>query len=242
MRLPIFALAALALGFTSLSAHGADLPPAPILDDDDEAIGSGWYLRGDVGLLDPTISRRSRDIGADSLSALVNGRLDRTGVIGAGIGYQFSPWFRADVTVDHRFEATFRGTRFSTSTAYALDRAEFDATTFLINGYVDLPLWHGITPYLGVGTGLAQTRFGGRTLDVVGPSLDVPIVPSREETLLAWAVMGGIAFELTTNLKIDLGYRYSRLDGGGFDRWNAPIRPRHVSAHEFRVGARYMLD
>jgi opacity protein-like surface antigen len=243
LRLPILALAVLAFGLTSVASHAADLPPAPVLDDEDDALGSGWYLRGDVGSLDPMISRHSRDRGSDGLSAIVNGKLDRAFAAGAGLGYQFSPWFRADFTADHWFEAAFKGTRLASNGAYAVDRGDFDLTSFLVNGYVDLPLWSGITPYLGAGIGLAQIRFGNLTRDVVGTSgsNDTLTVSSHGETLLAWALMGGVGFDLTTNLKIDLGYRYSRL-GGGSDSWNAPVRPRHLSAHEFRIGARYMFD
>jgi opacity protein-like surface antigen len=64
---------------------------------------------------------------------------------------------------------------------------------------------------------------------------------SQRDTLLAWALMGGVAFDMTSNLKIDLGYRYSRLDGSDFDG-EATFRPREVNAHEFRIGARYLFD
>jgi opacity protein-like surface antigen len=53
--------------------------------------------------------------------------------------------------------------------------------------------------------------------------------------------MGGIALDLTHHLKVDLGYRYSRL-GGEFASRNAPARPPRAGAHEFRIGARYLLD
>ena len=243
MRLPIFALAALAFGSPGLAAHAADLPPAPILEDDEE-LGSGWYLRGDAGGLDTMVSRRSRDRGDVGLSSLVNGRLDGAAIVGAGLGYQFSPWFRADLTIDHRFEASFSGTRLAAGGAYATDRADADATTFWLNGYVDLPLWNGITPYLGAGIGVSRAGFHRYERQIsdangVSPAL---VLPSQDETLLAWALMGGVAFDLSAKFKLDLAYRYSRLDGGVFDGRNTPVRPRQIGAHEFRIGARYMLD
>ncbi len=73
-------------------------------------------------------------------------------------------------------------------------------------------------------------------------SLPRLVLPSQHETLLAWALMGGVAFDLSANFKLDLGYRYSHLDGGGFEVGNMPIRPRRIGAHEFRIGARYLLD
>jgi opacity protein-like surface antigen len=243
LRLPIFALAVLALGLP-LTARAVDLPPAPVLDDDEETLGSGWYLRGDVGGLDQMVSRRSRDRGLNGLSSLVNGKLDRAATVGAGIGYQISPWFRTDVTIDHRFEAAFRGARMGRDGTYALDRANFDATTFLVNAYVDLPFWNGITPYFGAGIGASRAHFDRYESSVVAPSgaIDLLAFSAHSETLLAWALMGGVAFDLTAQFKIDLGYRYSRLDGDDFDRSTAPVRPRNIGAHEFRLGARYMFE
>jgi opacity protein-like surface antigen len=217
------------------TAYAVDLPPAPILDDEDETLGSGWYLRGDTGGVDASISRRSRDT---NLSSFVNGKLDQAFMVGIGLGYQFSPWFRADVTVDHRFAASLRGTDLGTGGAYALDRANVDATAVFLNGYVDLPLWIGITPYVGAGIGLSQLRVESHELVGISGAMRLP---SQTDTLLAWALMGGVAFDITGNLKVDLGYRYSRLDGGGFDR-NAAFRPRQVNAHEFRIGARYLFE
>ena len=123
MRLPTLALAALAFccpGF----ALAVDLPPAPVLDDEEEALGSGWYLRGDAGGADPSISRHSRDLGSVGFSSLFNGRLERGVTASVGLGYQASPWFRAEVAVDHRFAASFRGARFASNGTNALDRGD----------------------------------------------------------------------------------------------------------------------
>jgi opacity protein-like surface antigen len=245
LRLLTIVLASLAFGLAVLPAHAVDLPPAPILDEADEAAESGWYLRGDVGAVDQLVTRGGRDFGSAFTPPLVRTRFERDVVIGGGIGYQFSPWFRADVTVDRRFDARIKGTRFASETSHALDRADFDATTLFLNGYVDLALWDGITPYIGAGIGMSRNRLDGAERNLYGPEVSTVLtLPSRSETALAWTLMGGVAFDLGTNLKLDLGYRYTHLGHArtGSDGAEPLIRARNISAHEFRIGARYVFD
>ncbi|MBF9234833.1 outer membrane protein [Microvirga alba] len=245
MRLTTIALASLAFGMVGLDARAADLPPAPVLDDSDEAFDAGWYLRGDIGAIDHLVARHGRDFGAGNVPPLVGTRFSRDVVFSGGVGYRFTPWLRADVTIDHRFEAAFRGTRFASASNHAGDRADVEATTFLANGYVDLDLWGGITPYLGAGIGVSRNRFdsGERLVTMAGASVVAPL-PSRTHNVFAWALMAGVAFDITGNLTLDLGYRYTRLGnaGTGFDGADITPRARDIAAHEFRVGARYQFD
>ena len=80
-------------------ARAAQLPPAPILEED-AAATRGWYLRADASLAglrfrpgsNPTDRRpRSSQPGLE-----------------ASLGYRLSPILRADVTIGHRFGGTFR--------------------------------------------------------------------------------------------------------------------------------------
>lgn len=245
MRLTTIALAGLALSLTSPLARAADLPPAPILDETDEPVGSGWYLRGDIGAIDRLASRGGRDFGSADLPPLVKARFNEGVAAGGGIGYQFAPWLRTDVTIDHRFNASFKGARFTSGATYALDRSDYEATTFLVNAYVDLGFWSGITPYIGAGIGGSRNRFASAERKRFASGVaDTLGLPSRTDNALAWALMGGVAFDLGTNLKLDLGYRYTHLGNArtGTAGTEALVRAKDVSAHEFRIGARYMLD
>jgi opacity protein-like surface antigen len=244
LRQLTIALAGLAFSLTALPAHAVDLPPAPILDADDASDG-GFYLRGDIGVIDQLVTRGGRDLGLVSSLPLVRSRFDRDVAIGGGLGYQLSPWFRSDLTVDHRFEAAFRGTRLAPAPFQVLDRADFEATTLLVNAYVDLPLWNRVTPYLGAGVGASYNRLSDAERQV---SSDLASggarLPSRTQTGFAWALMGGVAFDLGVGFKIDLGYRYAHLGSAGTQvvGLEEPIRAKDIDAHEFRIGARYMFD
>ncbi|NIX77896.1 porin family protein [Microvirga sp. c23x22] len=236
-------MVALALGATGLPALAADLPPAPVLEESgDEA---SWYLRGDIGVVDKIVARRGRDFGSDEVPPLIKSRFARDLVISGGVGYRFAPWLRADVTVDHHFEAAFRGARFSSSANYAQDRTDFEATTFLANGYVDLAFWESITPYLGAGIGVSSNRFdSGNRLAVISDAAQLVPLRSRTQNAFAWTLMAGIAFDITSNLTLDLGYRYTHLGNTrtGFEGADIPLRANAVAAHELRIGARYRFD
>lgn len=242
MRQTFLALAAVALTLAGRMAHAADLPPAPVLDDADEPSGSGWYLRGDIGADEPAL-RHGRDLGTVATPPLAKARFDRDTSVSAGIGYQVAPWLRSDVTIDRRFGGAYKGSRFGAS-SLAFDRADLEATTVLLNAYIDLPLWSGVTPYLGGGIGISRNRFDDAER-IVGSGGSPVVLPSRTETALAWALTGGVAFDLTDRLKLDLAYRYSHLGWArtGFaDIGEPPIRARSIGTHELRIGARYMFD
>jgi opacity protein-like surface antigen len=245
LRSITIALASLFLSLVALPAHAVDLPPAPVLDDKDDPADSGWYLRGDIGVIDWLVTRGGREFGPVSTLPLVRTRFDRDVALGGGVGFQLFPWVRGDVTVDHRFEAAFKGTRLAPAPLQVLDRAEFEATTLLVNGYVDLPLWSGVTPYVGAGIGASYNRLSDAerefSSDIISGTV---LLPSRTDTTLAWALMGGVALDIGTNFKIDLGYRYSHL--GSARTHSAGLEPAirvdDIDAHEFRIGARYMFN
>src|SRR5919206_3370371 len=141
-------VSAMILGLASAgSGQAADLlPPAPMLDRADEIveIGTGWYLRGDVGYVDYA---KPKDLGFGlATSRPLDGvRLEEAVSAGGGIGYAFTNWLRADATVDHRFGAEFSGTRpiVTYANGYVREQADLESTSFLLNGYVDFGSWAG---------------------------------------------------------------------------------------------------
>jgi len=231
-------------------ARAADLlPPAPMLDRPDEVveIGTGWYLRGDVGYVNYT-TPKDLGFGLPTSRPLDAEQLDKAFSVGAGIGYAFTSWLRADVTVDYRPGTEFSGTRpiGTYANGYVRDQADLESASALLNGYVDLGSWAGITPYLGAGIGVAGNRFTNisREAYVIGvPAGSAGLQPHTTYNL-AWALMAGGAVNLGSGFQLDLGYRYIHL-GDARTKIDGPgdgIRTDEIQAHEFRVGARYMID
>jgi len=231
-------------------SHAADLlPPAPALDRADEIveIGTGWYLRGDVGYVNYT---KPKDLGFGLAASqpLDGERLEQAVSIGAGVGYAFTNGLRADVTVDHRFGAQISGTRpiGTYANGYVRDQADFESTSALLNGYVDFGTFAGITPYVGAGIGVAGNRLTNisREAYVAGLPAGSAVLQPHTTYNLAWALMAGTAVNLGSGFALDLGYRYIHL-GDARTKIDGPgdgISTDAIRAHEFRVGARYMID
>ena len=215
-------------------------------------LGTGWYLRGDVGYVDYVKPKDGRDsiINADFDKT----KLDDTWSAGAGFGYKFLNWFRADVTVDHRFPSNFEGK--TSLTGYASDSrrdwGKLDSTTGLVNAYLDLGSWSNVTPYVGAGVGVAmnhlqdyRTRVTCLTI-ACGPLGDRPLVQvhPRRTYELAWALMGGVAVDVGGGFQVDVGYRYVNLGEASvrFDGADTSTRSKDLDAHEVRLGLRYMID
>lgn len=161
-----------------------------------------------------------------------------TGAFGDfGVGYQVSSLFRVDVTGEYRGgmglsalgQLTDRGT---TSTPFGTLPVRNTATTsfsgqlssaiFLANAYVDLGNYKGLTPFVGAGVGTARNFTSGMkesgTFSVRianAAPLSAPfrgVLGNGGQTSLAWALMGGVAYDITPGLKLEVGYRY--LDFG----------------------------
>jgi opacity protein-like surface antigen len=229
---------ALAAGlFGHGEARAADLgiarpPMPPVL----EEYGSGWYLRGDIGWTGYTGVSADYVIDGVPYSDFTSTKLEDSWFAGAGMGYRFG-WFRADITADYRFQSQFTG-----ATVGNVYTGEETNWSVLVNGYVDLGTWSGITPYIGGGLGGAyhgtsKWRDGWDNAFADGSNWD-----------FAWAVMAGFAVQVSPHALIDIGYRYVDLgkpeSGLGLDDWTATSKVRldNVTAHELRAGVRYMID
>lgn len=262
--------AAVAVG-ANAGAHAADLlpPPPPIIEAPPPPEPGGWYLRGDVGVgaLQATDWRSSLE--PNSFGLLPNGpvwpvfaSLGDTAFAGAGFGYQLNNWFRADVTGEYRIMSNYRaGMAYVDMTrpagwigpfpgTFGADAysAQLGSAVFMANGYVDLGTWYGVTPFVGAGVGLAAHNLNGLVDTAVGVP-GIGFASDKHQTNFAWAVMGGLGFNVTPNLKLEVGYRY--LDMGRItsnpilcSAAAACFRERHafnVASHDVRVGFRYLL-
>ena len=174
----MYLVASATIALIAPTANAADIgvpaQPAPPQFVQDNNYASGWYVRGDAGYswLD--------------MDGLGNGG---AAIAGGGVGYQMHQYFRTDVRVDHAFKH---------------DGGPFDVsgTTVLWNGYVDVPLSMGFTPYAGLGVGYGWVQYSGAAS------------PANDDGF-AWAATGGAAFELAPNIILDVGYRYRDINVAG---------------------------
>ncbi|QND54989.1 porin family protein (plasmid) [Phyllobacterium sp. 628] len=201
----------------------ADLDPTPYTREVPEYAplpsASGWYLRGDVAYnFKSTVDAH---VDYPSGTSPSNYDMKRSFSPFIGVGYQFNEYLRGDLTVGYNQRDT---TYFETTT---------DIWEAMANAYVDLGNYHGLTPYVGGGIGLANVNY-----DFQGPVY--PGLTSGSTNRFEWALMAGVAVDLTPNLKLDLGYRYADIAGKDLYRnGDVTVRDDGIKTHQLRAGIRF---
>ncbi len=249
----------------------ADLPPA--FDEVPEfvpvEIGSGWYLRGDVGYAFTSASGpftfRAFDAGAYTGGTFATGAYDGDVSFAVGFGYRFTDMLRADLTVEN-FNLRFNGTRAfavpcpgenAGTTCTAADSTTLGAWSIMANGYLDLGTFARFTPYVGAGLGVTYANSGAGTTNYtcVGGACAGGTASLAHASIDSWrftyAAMAGFAYDINKNLKLDLGYMFRHVGGGnmfGFNTVSAAAGATGAEAtdsgfnqHQIKVGLRYEL-
>jgi opacity protein-like surface antigen len=237
---------------TSSAAAAADLSrvfvsSSPMMRDNRES-ARGWYLRGTVGYVD--YKRPEADFAARPFTSDLNREsLNNTAVVGAGLGYRFNTNVRADVTLDHTFDARFKGVVAAPSLAAASlsDKGLFQSSTFMVNGYLDFRSSMGLTPYVGAGIGVAHNVLSHHVLTTYFPATESETsehFAGGDNFSLAWALMAGVGYQLSSSFTLDLGYRYVSLGDvktRSYDNGTG-VDVESIGAHEVRLGVRYSFN
>jgi opacity protein-like surface antigen len=58
----------------------------------------------------------------------------------------------------------------------------------------------------------------------------------------AFALMAGISYDISTNLKLDLGYRYVNFGSMSFKSLSGSLFDKGLTSQEVRLGLRYLVD
>jgi opacity protein-like surface antigen len=142
-------------------------------------VGSGWYLRGDVGYaVNHRYDESSNNPGFSSSRTLFDADI--------GMGYHFNDYLRADLNLgilpSNKFgdsiDTTCAGSTTTTivnnTTGTITSQTTVPGTTqpckgssnalnkaysLMANGYVDLGTYVGITPYVGAGAGVVYSKY-----------------------------------------------------------------------------------
>ena len=216
---------------------------------------SGWYVRGDfsyrlVGTPGGSVS---------SASSFVSSYDDALGY-GAGVGYQFNQWLRADVTGEYRSKAHFHGQIVDRAGGITLPD-DFNASKsewlFLANAYVDLGTWWCVTPFVGAGIGASRNTIHnfmdfGATMSGTGgtPIISTTYFEDASKWNFAWALYAGLAYQVTPAFTIEFAYRYVDLGKAttgrprAFDGTVIPTSPfvfNGLTSNDFMLGLRWRL-
>jgi opacity protein-like surface antigen len=206
-------------------------------------------------------------IDIDGTYDLFNTKIDGNWSAGGGIGYYISKNWRADFTLEQRFNTdvtgSYQATGFNADMKFGMK-----STLGLFNVYYDFDTRSRFTPYVGAGLGWVDHKTStGSIIDSCGC---MSTIESGSNTSAAAALMAGVAVNLTgrgpaagtsdgygggevaRNLYLDLGYRFLYLGEAKTGAINAVLAPAaapvlvandptvsEIHAHEFRVGLRY---
>jgi opacity protein-like surface antigen len=248
-------------GFAAASlgwARAADLPPAPSLPPQTAADAEfgGWYLRGDIGVgvnsNAPEFKTGPAYISPAATMTVDNTTLSPFGMVDVGAGYQFNDAFRADATLEYRGGARLQsgGAAYPwLAPAEAGDGFRADLSSFvgLVNGYVTPGAWYGFSPFIGAGVGFADNRLSGAAWRGVADQAGGRF-GGGSRTSFAWALMAGVDYDLTANLKLELSYRYlsyGTIATGGqacASCLGGPVESRNrLASNDFRLGLLYLI-
>jgi opacity protein-like surface antigen len=249
-----FVLAAGVWALASSVAFAADMPlleRAPVIEE-----FGGWYLRGDIGMTNQQLGRQyNPDMAtAPGFVFLDEGGFDSGMLYGLGVGYQFNSWLRTDFTGEYRGKTSFHsidrynlaGGGFGGTNDYTADKSEW---LFLANAYVDLGTWCHVTPFIGVGLGMAQVNISNyRDINVWAP--ESAFAADESQWNFAWALHAGLAYQVTPGFTVELAYRYVSLGdgksgdviaaGGANARYN-PTTFEDITSHDVKLGVRWLL-
>jgi opacity protein-like surface antigen len=252
----------LALG-ASATAQAADLPPPHMPMPAPVEFAGGWYLRGDVGVSHYD-GGKFKSLDSNDTARFSDQDFGSGGFAGAGIGYQFNNWFRADVTGEYRFSTGVRahdrdswiggGGRVSSTEGY---QGDYSAAVVMLNGYFDLGTWYGITPFVGAGVGWAENYLHGFETSTQNVYLDHAdwnngvsggTIRDAHKGNLAWALHAGLGYDVTPNLKLEIAYRYLNLGDaktGIVDCFCGITHPgykvKELESHDIKIGMRWMF-
>jgi opacity protein-like surface antigen len=254
----------------SLASAGfaGDLPPPPLPQAPMpvQVFGndSGFYLRGDVGVGVNTVGKHSLATSPSTFTPTgvtgYNDDLSASSFVGVGAGYAINNWFRVDGTLEYRGGGKLSSVDYYTpnagngfTTGKDFYSANVSSFVGLVNAYVDLGTWYCITPYIGAGVGFANNTISGFT-DI---GYSVPTPPGGTSGVyfgkgstnnFAFALMAGLGYDVTNNLKLDLGYRYLNMGkvttGSSVPQFGPPTykyTQKDLSSHDFRIGMRWVF-
>lgn len=246
------ALAIAAIALMPLSqALGADYDPPVYVDQAPDyvpvEVGSGWYLRGDVSYL-PQTSFEDQDF---SFTPASESETEDAYFASIGFGYHFNDYLRADLNLGYlpgnKFSFSYDDSATAAEPTVASGNLKNNALSGILNGYVDLGTYVGITPYVGAGIGIVRSKYdlsasyftdnGDDTDDVVQHS-------SKAKYSVAYTLNAGLAYQVSKNVQIDLGYQYFSAPDAEYitaaSLNSFPVQ-KGISNHQVKLGLRYDL-
>ena len=127
------------------------------------------------------------------------------------------------------------GYRFDSNLRDGFNSLDAEVSTFtgMVNAWWDIYDLGGWKPYIGGGVGFAH--------HTISASAPVGSTGKADDTTFAWQIGAGVGIDVTDNLTVDIGYRFTDL-GRPQGPGASPFYVDDFYSHEFRIGLRYDFD
>lgn len=201
-----------------------------------EPAPTGYYIRLDTGYA------FAQDMDANGRNGThTSSTMGVAPLVNVGIGYYLDDAVRLEGAISYRSDMDIGGTDGAGNTV----NGEADSFDAMVNIYYDIREAHdwlgndAVTPYVGAGVGLAAIRTGD--LATSGAATE----GGSTSYNVGYALMAGLAANITESMLFDVGYRFANL--GSFDqdgRFSDGTTARATDyedllSHEIRAGLRF---
>mgnify|MGYP001200701184 CR=1 FL=1 len=167
-----------------------------------------FYLSIGAGKAFPSDAESSYTVGSTVYD--ITEETDDPGILSIGFGKKFNNDFRVEFNLSKStvstdsFTVTSGGSGVTGSITPAL---EYDVTTYMIYGLKDFPNDSKFTPYGGIGIGFASLDADDQIATIAGTAYSFTF---EEESVLSYALKGGISYEIAENSSLftELGYQH----------------------------------
>ena len=192
----------------------------------------GFYAGVNAGLIVPSDVKMSSPAFSVDVSRKVGY------AIGGAAGYDFGTNVRAEAEISYKANDTSELKNGNNVTAY---NSTITALNFMANAYYDIHALHsfGVMPYAGGGVGV--TRLSNSNGVLAGSRDGVVLAGGTEsnDTVFAYQVGAGVAYDVSSKVTMDVGYRYFGTSDAKFNDNASGIVTMKYDSHNILAGLRY---
>lgn len=202
-----------------------------------------FYLAGRTGVSSEGFdnAKARGDTTGDATAYYDSHDSDLVAVGAVAVGYTFEMPLRAEI--EYAYRTTFQHDKRPTNNGSHNVNLDTQTQTLMLNGYYDFRNESFCTPFLGAGIGWARHATDA-TAYPVPPQTSFYESDRKSVNRFAWTLGGGLAFDLSEALILDVQYRYVDLGKG---KWQNHLiggndtghYQADLSAHEALLGLRY---
>jgi len=228
---------------------GYEVAPPPPSD-------RGIYIKGYIGQANPEVGNMWNEVYDGGNFSVQDHDIKSSTLYGIGVGWQARSWLRFDGTIEYRGDALFLGSDLSNAPGTNEYTADIKSWLGLANAYIDMGNWCGFTPYVGAGIGFATIsveglRDDGLSYGAYANSPSIAYGADKTKTNFAYAFYAGASFDVTSQVTLDLTYRWANLGSAAsgpvtaYDTDVAAYSGQHIkdiTSNDVMLGVRYKLQ